>query len=143
MLALDTNVLCRLLLKDDQKQYTKVLALFKRNVGCTAPVSVFLELVWVLESLDRSPDEISESLLKLMSLPNFKPEQEQALTKSLALYAQGFDFGDALHWCLSEGASGLITFDQTFARRAGKVKAVHAIPVIGLAEYLKSADSDV
>lgn len=49
MIALDTNLLARLLLQDDAAQHAKVKALFKTRQIFTAPVTVLLELVWVLE----------------------------------------------------------------------------------------------
>jgi predicted nucleic-acid-binding protein len=48
MKALDTNVLARLLLKDDVLQFKKARALLASNEYFTAPVTVMLELVWVL-----------------------------------------------------------------------------------------------
>jgi hypothetical protein len=73
--ALDTNLLARLLLQDDAAQHAKVKALFKTRQIFTAPVTVLLELVWVLESRDCSPLQVSQGLTALLDLPNFKPEQ--------------------------------------------------------------------
>ena len=48
MIALDTKVLARLLLKDDAAQYKRVRQLLSQAQDYTAPVTVMLELVWVL-----------------------------------------------------------------------------------------------
>ena len=48
MIALDTNLLARLMLHDDAAQFKKVKALFQTRQIFTAPVTVMLELVWVL-----------------------------------------------------------------------------------------------
>ena len=50
MIAFDTNLLARLLLRDDKRQHARVVQLFAGQQDFTAPVSVMLELVWVLES---------------------------------------------------------------------------------------------
>ena len=42
MIALDTNLLARLLLRDDAAQYKKVKALFETRQVFTAPVTVML-----------------------------------------------------------------------------------------------------
>ena len=55
MIAVDTNVLARLLLRDDEAQYRKVVKLFGDGRDYTAPVTVMLELVWVLESYGNPP----------------------------------------------------------------------------------------
>ena len=54
MIALDTNLLARLLLRDDTRQHVRVMQLLAGQQNFTAPVSVMLELVWVLEVNDCS-----------------------------------------------------------------------------------------
>jgi predicted nucleic-acid-binding protein len=77
MKALDTNVLARLLLKDDLTQFKKAQALLASDAQFTAPATVMLELVWVLESNDCSPSEICHGLGLLINLHNFKPAHEK------------------------------------------------------------------
>ena len=48
MIAVDTNVLARLLLRDDEAQFRKAVRLFSDSREYTAPPTVILELVWVL-----------------------------------------------------------------------------------------------
>jgi predicted nucleic-acid-binding protein len=50
MIAVDTNILARLLLRDDEAQYLKAVHLFDDGRDYTAPPTVILELVWVLGS---------------------------------------------------------------------------------------------
>ena len=52
MIALDTNVLARFLLKDDAVQHRAAAALLAGAQEFTAPPTVLLELVWVLEACD-------------------------------------------------------------------------------------------
>jgi predicted nucleic-acid-binding protein len=121
MIALDTNLLTRLLLRDDKKQHARVLKLLASKQDFTAPVSVMLELVWVLEVNGCSAFDIVRGFNLLQGLPNFKPQQADALRQALLGYAQGLDFADALHLALSHGSQELATFDKAFARKAGKL----------------------
>ncbi|MBC7608530.1 MAG: type II toxin-antitoxin system VapC family toxin [Polaromonas sp.] len=121
MIAIDTNLLTRLLLQDDAVQHKKVKALFKTNQIFTTPVTVMLELVWVLESRDCSADQITSGLTALMDLPNFKPEREDALRGALRSYKDGMGFADALHLALREGQQKFMTFDRAFVRQGKKL----------------------
>lgn len=121
MIALDTNLLARLLLKDDAAQYKKVKALFETRQIFTAPVTVLLELVWVLESRDIEVAQIATGLTALINLPNFKPECVDALRQALRSYKSGMGFADALHLALSKGQQKFMTFDKTFAKQGKKL----------------------
>jgi len=121
MVAIDTNVLARLLLRDDAAQHKKVKALFKTRQTLTAPVTVLLELVWVLESRDCNAEQIAHGLTALMDLPNFKPERADAVREALHNYLGGMGFADALHLALSAGEQKFMTFDKAFVRQAKKL----------------------
>ena len=118
MIALDTNLLARLLLKDDAAQHARVKALLATDQVFTAPVTVFLEPVWVLEANDCPTANVSRGLELLLGLPNFKSGQADALHQALHAYAHGMDFADALHLALSQGEEAAMTFDKAFARQA-------------------------
>jgi predicted nucleic-acid-binding protein len=121
MRALDTNLLARLLLRDDAAQHQRVKALLQTEQIFTAPVTVLLELVRVLEANDCSPLEIERGMLLLLGLPNFKPAQADAVRAALRAYAQGVDFADALHLALSSGDEAFISFDKGFVRKAARL----------------------
>lgn len=121
MIALDTNLLARLLLRDDTAQHARVKALLQTDQVFTAPVTVFLELVWVLEANDCKPPDIERGLNLLLGLRNFKPPQADAVRDALHGYAQGMDFADALHLALSAGDDAFMSFDRAFARKAAKL----------------------
>lgn len=130
MIAVDTNVLARLLLQDDAAQHKKVKALFKARETFTAPVTVLLELVWVLESRDCSTEQVAFGLNALLDLPNFKPERAGAVREALRHYAAGMGFADALHLALSAGAQRFMTFDKAFARRARKMTLTPEVALV-------------
>ena len=79
MIALDTNVLARYLLTDDRKQAKIATALLEGQEQFTAPPTVILELVWVLESCDCARPDVVKGLRLLFGLPNFKPKEPEAL----------------------------------------------------------------
>lgn len=130
MIALDTNVLARLLLQDDPNQFERAKTLLATPQQFTAPVSVLLELVWVLESNDCTPAEIQRGVGLLLGLPNFKPPQASAVRLALNAYAQGMDFADALHLALSQGEEALITFDKAFVKKASKSRSAPLVKLI-------------
>jgi predicted nucleic-acid-binding protein len=130
VIALDTNVLARLLLQDDAAQFKRVKALLASGQEFTAPITVFLELVWVLEANDCSAQEIQRGLDLLLGLPKFSTPHAAALRQSLAHYAQGMDFADALHLCQSQTADALMTFDKAFAKKAGKTASAPPVRLV-------------
>ncbi len=122
MISLDTNLLARLLLRDDARQYNRARELLSQQRDYTAPITVVQELVWVLEVNDCAREDIAHGLELLLGLPNFKPQQPEALRQALSWYAQGLDFADALHLALSQGCEELATFDKAFAKQSNKLK---------------------
>ena len=79
MIALDTNVLARYLLNDDPRQASAAAVLLRKPEVFTAPITVILELVWVLQVNDCSREQITRGLRTLLRLPNFKPKEFEAV----------------------------------------------------------------
>jgi predicted nucleic-acid-binding protein len=121
MISLDTNILARFLLKDDATQFKQARDLLNRPDVYTAPPTVMLELVWVLESYDCTRAEVLLGLRALLGLPNFKPKSFEALCQTIKCYEAGMDFGDALHLALSEDDEAFVSFDKAL----GKIAAQH------------------
>lgn len=70
MITLDTNVLARYLLKDDAAQFEKAQVIIEGPETFAIPVTVCLELVWVLEVSDCSRADIARAIRLLIGLPN-------------------------------------------------------------------------
>jgi predicted nucleic-acid-binding protein len=92
MIVLDTNILARLLLRDDETQYQKVFRLLGDGRDYTAPPTVILELVWVLGSYGIARTDIAQSLRGLLGLVNFKPSQGAEIAVAVMMYEAGVGF---------------------------------------------------
>ena len=130
MIALDTNILARFLLKDDPAQFKLAVDLLSRDATYTAPPTVMLELVWVLESYDCSREEIVLALHTLLGLSNFKPKAFDALCHASAWYEAGMDFGDALHLALSAEDDSFVTLDKVLGKLAKQHDVVPTVQVL-------------
>lgn len=127
MAALGTNVLVRYLVEDDVAQLAAARRLIRRCVAdgevLFVPVSVALELEWVLRSNFRfSKEQVIEVLSGLLATGELTFESEGAVELALALYAQAeVDYPDCLHVALAlqAGQPPLWTFDKAAARVAG------------------------
>lgn len=119
--ALDTNTLVRLLTNDDPMQARRVAAAIEASPACFVPITVVLELEWVLRGAYRLQREaIIRAFQGLMAVRHRHLEQEDQVLQALDAYAQGADFADALHLLRSEGCSALLSFDQALARQVTK-----------------------
>jgi predicted nucleic-acid-binding protein len=127
MPALDTNVLVRYVVQDDEAQLAAARRLIRKCVadGQTlfVPATVALELEWVLRaSFEYDKDEVMEVLSSLFSAAELNFESEHALEVALQLYRNGAaDFADCVHIALAAqaGESPLWTFDRRAAKVSG------------------------
>jgi predicted nucleic-acid-binding protein len=97
------------------------------GVPWSAPLTVFLELVWVLEAKGLTKDNIARGLRALLGLPNFQTRDPHALAQGLTWYEQGLDFADALHLAQSGDADRFVSFDRRLSKRA---QALGATPKV-------------
>ena len=121
MIALDTNVLVRYLLADDAAQTRAARALLE-DLGREyfVPITVTLELAWVLRSSKVPRAEIVSHLRDLLSLPNVRPQLAEAVFQGLRWAESGIDIADALHLALSAKAESFMTFDDSLVKQARK-----------------------
>lgn len=120
MVAVDTNVLVRLLVDDNQAQHRASKALFAAE-DVYIPDSVLLETEWVLRAaFDFSPTEICTALRLVCGLPNVTLSDGQRIAQILEWHETGFDFADAFHLALCKDQEALKTFDAAFIRKARK-----------------------
>lgn len=127
MAALDTNILVRILVRDDELQLAATQQLFADTVRASdtlyVPITVTLELEWVLRTRFRfSKPDVMRALSELLGAVELSFQFDSALEIALALYRNGTaDFSDALHLALSQsaGETPFYTFDQSAAKQIG------------------------
>jgi predicted nucleic-acid-binding protein len=118
MIALDTNVLIRLVMNDDKKQTAASLRLLQGEERVVLLNTVLLETVWVLQSVyDASRDDVLKALQHILSIA--KPETP-TVPQALEWFRDGMDIADALHLATAAAArcSTLYSFDRDFAKSA-------------------------
>jgi predicted nucleic-acid-binding protein len=117
VIALDTNVLVRLLLNDDPHQHAAAAKLLAQPREYALSVTVVLELVWVLESAGYATGEVAEAISGLLAQPNLTIHHADAVAAANAEYRAGADFADALHHalCPTPVHTAFATFDKKFA----------------------------
>lgn len=120
MIAIDTNVLVRLVTRDDEEQAIRALTLFEHNeifVGKT----VLLETEWVLRfCYELSRATILNTLRNTVGLAQVTVEDEAAIAQALAFFEDGMDFADALHLASCRKAESFATFDEQLKKRAAR-----------------------
>lgn len=127
MIALDTNVLVRLLVEDDDEQTARVVALLERagrGAGSLfVPAVVLCEVVWVLDSAyGFGRGEIATALHGLLHARQLTFGDADLLERALSAYRAGRgDFADYLirEQARAAGCTRIATFDRALLREAG------------------------
>jgi predicted nucleic-acid-binding protein len=129
MIAIDTNLLVRILTNDDPIQARRAAKILQSD-DVFIPKTVILETQWVLHyAYAINKADIISGFQKLLGLPNVYPENSETVTQAISWYEQGLDFADALHLASSRGSDKFATFDAAFERKARKVSSLQIIKV--------------
>ena len=128
LIAFDTNVLVRYLVRDDVAQAEAARALLERltpeNPGFICR-EVAIEVVWVLERVYRfTRVQIADVLVELIATDSLAVEAVEDMGRAAFLYREGSaDFSDLMILSAGEraGAAPLYTFDRNLARVEGVV----------------------
>ena len=130
MPSLDTNVLVRYLVRDDERQYQQAVAAVRTAIAAGETVhitrTVTLETEWVLRSRYRfDKATILKTLRALLESGDVCFEAEEAVEYACYLYEQnGVDFADTLHLacCAYESALPFLTFDTAASHLGGAAR---------------------
>lgn len=124
MIAIDTNILLRYLVRDDEEQYAIARqfledGLSDQGSGYVSLVAV-LEIDWVLRASYRvASDVVIEAIAQLMDTPNLVFQNAELVAAALA-YEHGDLADNILHRLgAAAGCTSTITFDKKFARLGG------------------------
>lgn len=122
MVAVDTNVVVRLLTLDDDKQGARAKRLFSSN-RIFLPKTVLLETEWVLRRLYKfERDQVTDALRNLIALETLQTEDPQASRLALDWADEGLDFADALHLASSLAVGRFATFDAKLKNLAKHIR---------------------
>lgn len=122
MIALDTNVLARYLLDDEPAQARAARRLLAdAKAEYWIPITVVLELSWVLRKSAAPRRLVMERLRDLLSLRNVRPQNADLVSQALRWAAEGMDLADSLHLVLSGKAERFVTFDEALLKQARKL----------------------
>jgi len=131
MIALDTNILVRVVTGDDLKQVALATAVMTTSRVWVSK-TVLLETAWVLElAYELSRDVVLDALGRIVGFENLVVEDMPAVVRALGWAGAGMGFADALHLASSAAASEFVTFDRDLVKKA---TAADAAPTVrGLA----------
>ena len=122
MRAVDTNVLVRLLIRDDEKQVASAEAFVAKGAWISHPV--LMETAWILrEHYDLGHDDIGKTFAMLLQNQLVTVQDREVLEAALSRYRQrpALGFADCLILEVARKAGHLPlgTFDKALARLEG------------------------
>lgn len=118
MIAIDTNVLARWILLDDEKQVPIAQRLLSEP--CWVSWTVLLELVWLLGSHGKlARTQIAEVLDALLSIPTLHFDRPGNLQWAIDRYRAGGDIADMLHIAGTGEVAAFVSFEKTLPNKAG------------------------
>jgi predicted nucleic-acid-binding protein len=124
MLAIDTNLIVRLLVRDDATQSAKAHALIE-STDVFVSSTVVLETAWVLRrAYGYSNEQLGNALTAFGGLPRVTLEDPLAVVRAVAWMKAGLDFADALHLAKAQACDGFVSFDRKFAAAANAVSEI-------------------
>jgi predicted nucleic-acid-binding protein len=130
MIAIDTNVLVRLLANDDPVQSPVAAALFATEDVFLAK-TVLLETEWVLRFTYEFPRAaIGSAFDRLASSASVTLEDAATVRAAIDAHRSGMDFADALHVATGSGAARFVTFDKKVGAQAARAKLPLPVDVI-------------
>ena len=124
MTAVDTNVMVRFLVRDDEKQaravYHRLKEAEKTDRSFLVPLVSLVETIWVLESAyGKERSQIVDAIDDMRRMPVFEFQMDEAVEKMIAnAPGRGADLADLLiaFSAQFEGSQSGITFDQKAAK---------------------------
>ena len=127
MIAVDTNLLVRILTNDDPNQARRAVKILKSD-DIYIPKTVLLETEWVLRhAYEVGRSDITVGFQKLLGLPNVSVEDPDSIYQAISWYQNKFDFADALHLASSRRCESFATFDSSLIKKAQQLSSMEMI----------------
>lgn len=124
MLAIDTNIVVRILTGDDVQQARRARAVVEANAVFVA-TTVLLEAAWVLRSARGYASEQALSALKaFVGLPGVVLQEPERVALAMRWAESGMSFPDAIHLAAAGDCEVFVTFDDRMAKSAAKAGAI-------------------
>lgn len=124
MRAVDTNVLARLILQDDEGQVRVAEAVVRQPFWITQ--TVWLELGWLLYKrlkLDRSV--VCDALQAIASIETAYTSDASGISWAISQFRRGADWADVVHLTAAgDKADRFSTFDAGIARQIGEASPI-------------------
>lgn len=127
MIAVDTNLLVRAILGDDPKQSPLARRTIENARDVLIPITVLIELAWVLKSVGWNRGQIHQALSTLSLQPSVHIDRAVEVHAALDDFKVGpADFADylALRQARALGARKLLTFDRKLAKAVGAERLI-------------------
>ena len=130
MIGLDTNIVIRVLIRDEPSQTKRALEIFESEALWVSK-TVLLETECVLRSAySLSRGEILEGFRKLLGYPHVKVEDRSVVLQALRWSESGLDFADSLHLASLGPADRFATSDGPLARGVKEIEDAPAVDLI-------------
>ncbi len=130
MIAVDTNIVLRLILDDEPRQIETIRQLMQRQ-RLFVSLTVLLETGWVLESRYRMPrSQVVASLDGITALEGVAIARPLLARWAIDRYQAGGDWADMIHIASAAKTGGFATLDRAVHRKVG---AACPIPIETLA----------
>lgn len=127
MIAIDTNIIVRLLVNDDTAQYKKAHNLFSKHEIFIAD-TVILEAEWVLRfAYNFNVNQIANAFTKIFGLPNVHINHPSLVAQAITWHIQGLDFADAFHLTNSQQCKTFFTFDKKMIKTAKNIDSCEVL----------------
>lgn len=131
MIALDTNVIVRVVTQDDAEQARAAVEVM-REPDLFVSKTVLLETAWVLSyTYGLGREAVGSALEGVVGYPNATIEDRGAVLLALAWYARGMDVADAMHLASARHTTELATFDRKLASSARRLPGTPPVRLIG------------
>jgi predicted nucleic acid-binding protein len=120
LIAVDTNVVARIILADDEAQTSRARSLVTRETVLVR-TTVVLEAYWVLRRLGKQTHEKAlRGLTAFLGLPTVVVEEPERVRVAIDLSIAGVGFADALHLSGLRPEDRFASFDRDLARTSAR-----------------------